>query len=55
MVKHPCISCIYFKQCGSTTRTKECKGRQTKRDKKHPKKTGCFFNAKIRKEGIEHE
>lgn len=30
-VKHPCIGCIYFRVCGSTTRTEPCEGRQTKR------------------------
>lgn len=28
--KNPCRNCIYFKQCGENTRTKECKGRQLK-------------------------
>ena len=32
--KHPCISCIYFKACGETTRTMPCEGRQTKSQKK---------------------
>ena len=30
----PCINCIYFKACGSTTRTMPCKGRMTKSEKK---------------------
>ena len=30
----PCINCIYFKVCGSTTRTMPCKGRMTKSQKK---------------------
>ena len=29
-VKKPCIGCIYFAACGSTTRTMPCKGRITK-------------------------
>lgn len=33
-VKHPCINCIYFKACGSTTRTMPCNGRETKRQQK---------------------
>ena len=28
-VKNPCRSCIYFKACGSNTRTEPCRGRQT--------------------------
>lgn len=32
-VKHPCIGCIYFEACGSTTRTMPCDGRQTKKEK----------------------
>ncbi len=31
-VKKPCIGCIYFPQCGSTTRTAHCDGRKTKRE-----------------------
>lgn len=38
-VKHPCISCIYFKECGETTRTMPCKGRQTKTEQKANKAT----------------
>lgn len=33
-VKKPCIGCIYFKVCGSTTRTQPCDGRMTKSEKK---------------------
>ena len=33
-VKHPCIGCIYFKACGSTTRIMPCKSRVTKSEKK---------------------
>lgn len=29
-VKHPCISCIYYKACGNTNRTVPCDGRATK-------------------------
>lgn len=32
-VKRPCIGCIYFEACGSTTRTMPCDGRQTKTEK----------------------
>lgn len=32
--KHPCISCIYFKACGETTRTMPCNGRMIKSEKK---------------------
>lgn len=32
-VKKPCISCVYYKVCGSTTRTEQCNGRQTKSEK----------------------
>ena len=32
-VKKPCIGCIYFAACGSTTRTMPCKGRVTKSEK----------------------
>lgn len=38
-VKHPCISCIYFKECGENTRTEQCKGRQTKTEQKKAKAT----------------
>lgn len=37
-VKKPCIGCIYFKVCGSTTRTEPCKGRETKSEKKKENK-----------------
>ena len=33
-VQHPCVLCIYRKQCGNTNRTVPCKGRTTKTDKK---------------------
>lgn len=29
-VKRPCIGCIYFEACGSTTRTMPCDGRTEK-------------------------
>ena len=32
---YPCRNCIYFEVCGSNTRTEECKGRVTKREKKN--------------------
>lgn len=33
-IKHPCQNCIYFKVCGETNRTENCKGRKTKREQK---------------------
>ena len=39
-VKKPCIGCIYFESCGSTTRTEPCKGRMTKREKKQEERNG---------------
>ena len=33
-VKYPCQNCIYYKACGSSTRTEPCKGRKTKREVK---------------------
>jgi hypothetical protein len=33
-VKKPCISCVYFDVCGSSTRTETCKGRKTKTEQK---------------------
>lgn len=38
-VKHPCQSCVYFKVCGNTNRTEQCKGRQTKTEQKKNKAT----------------
>lgn len=37
-VKKPCISCKYFKVCGSTTRTEPCDGRELKTRKGGQKK-----------------
>ena len=37
-VQHPCIGCIYFKVCGSNTRTEKCEGRATKSQKKREEK-----------------
>ena len=34
----PCINCIYFNACGSTTRTEKCDGRMTKSQKKEEEK-----------------
>lgn len=34
MVKKPCIGCVYFNACGSTTRTEPCNGRVTKKQRK---------------------
>ena len=39
-VKKPCIGCVYFNACGSTTRVEPCKGRKTKREAKAEKKGG---------------
>lgn len=33
-VKNPCKGCIYYKVCGSYTRTMPCEGRITKSQKK---------------------
>lgn len=33
-VQKPCIGCVYYAACGSTTRTAPCDGRKTKRDLK---------------------
>lgn len=30
MSQHPCVGCIYFKECGNTNRTMPCDGRTTK-------------------------
>ena len=27
-MKYPCRNCAFFKQCGSSTRTEQCKGRK---------------------------
>ena len=31
---HPCVGCVYFKECGNTNRTMPCKGRVTKSERK---------------------
>ena len=31
-VQKPCIGCVYYSACGSTTRTQPCDGRKTKRE-----------------------
>lgn len=36
--KKPCIGCIYFKECGETTRTMPCAGRKTKSQVKKERK-----------------
>lgn len=41
-VKKPCINCVYFATCGSTTRTEPCEGRKTKSEQK--KETKKFRN-----------
>ena len=38
MAVYPCRNCIYFKVCGSNTRTVPCSGRTTKTDKKKENK-----------------
>lgn len=38
MAQYPCRNCIYFKACGDNMRVQECKGRQTKTDKKNENK-----------------
>lgn len=37
-VKRPCVSCIYFDECGSTSRTVPCHGRKTRREKERERK-----------------
>lgn len=44
MVNRPCIGCIYFKVCGSTNQTVECKGRVTMSEKRKEEK--CHTNQK---------
>lgn len=34
MPKKPCVGCVYFNVCGSTTRTEKCDGRKTKTEQK---------------------
>ena len=34
----PCLSCIYYKLCGESTRTQFCAGRKTKKEIKKEKK-----------------
>jgi len=38
MPQKPCIGCIYFNACGSTSRTAPCNGRITKSEKKRSEK-----------------
>lgn len=38
MAQYPCRNCIYFKECGSLTRTEHCDGRTTKEDIKRRQK-----------------
>ena len=33
-VKKPCVGCVYYTACGSTTRTVPCNGRVTKSERK---------------------
>lgn len=34
MSQYPCRNCIYYKECGESTRTMPCKGRTTKSQQK---------------------
>lgn len=34
-VQKPCIGCVYYRDCGSSTRTAHCDGRKTKREAAH--------------------
>lgn len=38
--KYPCRGCVYFKECGSDTRTEFCAGRSTKRQIKEMERMG---------------
>lgn len=38
MCQKPCLNCIYYKECGDSTRTMSCDGRTTKTDLKRRKK-----------------
>lgn len=44
MVKKPCIGCVYFETCGSTTRTEECAGRKTKTEQKKEGKQMTIYH-----------
>ena len=33
-VQYPCRNCVYYAECGESTRTMPCKGRQTKSQRK---------------------
>lgn len=37
-VKKPCISCVYFNQCGDSSRVAPCEGRKTKSEQKAEKR-----------------
>ena len=39
MTQKPCISCVYFKTCGESTRTMPCYGRKTKAELKKETKS----------------
>lgn len=34
MTQYPCRNCIYFSECGITTRTQPCQGRRTKTNRR---------------------
>lgn len=46
MVKYPCKGCIYFRVCGSNTRTEICNGRKTKSQKKLEEKRNGIKESK---------
>jgi len=37
-VQKPCVGCVYYTACGSTTRTMPCDGRMTKSERKMEEK-----------------
>lgn len=48
-VQKPCIGCIYYKACGSTTRTEPCMGRVTSREKQREEQQDKELNKKSKK------
>lgn len=52
MAQKPCIGCIYFKSCGNTNRTQECKGRVTKSQKKEESKREKQRLLRVHKEKV---
>ena len=45
-VKHPCVGCKYFKECGNSNRTQFCAGRDTHKEK--TEKKGYYYGKKNR-------